>query len=247
MDPPLTLSVLCDQIVPTEEDPDDDERQTKERLRSLVLSFLATDAMSAIQKYTDPPGSEAEHILVTQLILVCLQKMCSYVSSNCRKQAMTRLDTGDVDVIVKDVLLRLPCYRGGSRGDELLQVILDKATTVLHTRSNDPVQLKVALHYLSVAQMATVDLLATPAVKLLQFYTSSLTRKLVLQKFHPEDRIQLISWIMDALSVSERETATQTQQVAQLRKQIIDASSILLEVSLRMFIESLKLSRAGAV
>lgn len=72
MDPPVTLGVLCDQIVPPEEDLDDDERQTRERLRLLVLSFLATDAAGAIQKYTDPPGSEAEHILVTQLFLVCI-------------------------------------------------------------------------------------------------------------------------------------------------------------------------------
>ncbi|KAH0828066.1 hypothetical protein J3R83DRAFT_3720 [Lanmaoa asiatica] len=121
MDPPVTLGVLCDQIVPPEEDLDDDERQTRERLRSLVLSFLATDAMSAIQKYTDPPGSEAEHVLVAQLILSC--------RSSCQ-----------------------------------------------------------------------------------------------------EDRIRVITWIMDVLSVSERNAATQTQQIAQLRRQIVDASSILLEV-----------------
>ncbi|KAF8444883.1 hypothetical protein L210DRAFT_3531311 [Boletus edulis BED1] len=213
MDPPVTLGVLCDQIVPAEEDLDDDGRQTRERLRSLVLSFLATDAIGTIQKHTDPPDSEAEHILVTQLI-----------------SAITKLGTGDVDIIVKDILLRLPCYRNGFNGDELLQVILDKAATLLQTRSNDPAQLKVALHYLSIAQMATVNLHATPAVKLLQFYIGSLTRKLVLQKFLPEDRIRVISWIMDALSVSERETATQTQQIAQLRRQVVDASSILLEV-----------------
>ncbi|KAG9316828.1 apoptosis inhibitory protein 5-domain-containing protein [Chiua virens] len=212
MDPPITLGVLCDQIVPPGENPDDDERQTRERLRSLVLSFLATDAMSAIQKYTDPPGSEAEHILVAQLIL-----------------AISRLNTDDVDVIVKDILLRLPCSRDSFRGDELLQVILNKVATLLQTRSNDPAQLKVALHYLSVAQMTTVDFHATPAIKLLQFYISSLTRKLVLQKFPPEDRIQLISWIVDALFTSERESATHAQ-IAQLRRQVIDASSILLEV-----------------
>lgn len=148
------------------------------------------------------------------------------------EQAITRLDTDDVDIIVKDILLRLSCYGDGSRGDDLLQVILDKAATLLQTRSNDPAQLKVALHYLSVAQMVTVDLQATPGVKLLQFYISSLTRKLVLQKFLPEDRIRVISWIMDALSVSERDTAAQPQQIAQFRRQIVDASSILLEVSL---------------
>jgi hypothetical protein len=161
--------------------------------------------------------------------------MCSLIV----EQAITRLDTDDVDIIVKDILLRLPCYRGDSRGDELLQVILDKATTLLQTRSNDPVQLQVALHYLSVAQMATVDLRATPAVKLLQFYIGFLTRKLVLQKFPPEDRIRVISWIMEALSVSERETPTQTQQIAQFRRQIVDASSIFLEVSPGVYSPSL--------
>ena len=232
MDPPVTLGVLCDQIVPLEEDLDDDERQTRERLRSLVLSFLATDAMGAIQKYTDPPGSEAEHVLVAQLILVCIRSTIRiHVRSLIVGQAITRLDTGDVEIIVKDILSRLACYRDVSRGDELLQVVLDKAATLLQTRSNDPVQLKVALHYLSVAQMATVDLHATPAVKLLQFYNRFLTRKLVLQKLPPEDRIRVISWIMEVLSVSERETATQPPQIAQLRRQIVDASSILLEVS----------------
>lgn len=149
-------------------------------------------------------------------------------------QAIARLDASDVDVIVKDILLRLPCCRKGSRSEELLQVLLDKAAALLQTRSNDPEQLKNALHYLSVAQMTTIDVHATPAIKLLQFYISSLTRKLVLQKFRPEDRIQVISWIMDALSVSERETATQSQQITQLRRQIVDASSILLEVSRMM-------------
>ena len=83
MDPPVTLGVLCDQIVPPEEDLDDDERRTRERLRSLVLSFLATDAIGTIQKYTDPPGSEAEQVLVAQLILVCMD-MCPYMSSDRR-------------------------------------------------------------------------------------------------------------------------------------------------------------------
>lgn len=83
MDFSVTLGVLCDQIVTTEEDPDDDERQTRERLRSLVLSFLATEAMSTIQKHTDPPGSDAERIFVTQLITVCLRNRCPYATSNC--------------------------------------------------------------------------------------------------------------------------------------------------------------------
>lgn len=78
LDPPVTLGVLCDQIVPPEEEMDEYERQTREGLRSLVISFLATDASGAIEKYTDPPGSEAEQILVDQLTLVCQEKQLTY-------------------------------------------------------------------------------------------------------------------------------------------------------------------------
>ncbi|KAF9241809.1 hypothetical protein BU15DRAFT_44574, partial [Melanogaster broomeanus] len=212
MDPSVTLGVLCDQIVPPEDDLDELERQTRERLRSLVLSFLATDAIGVIQRHTDPPGSEAEQVLVSQLTL-----------------SITRLDTREVDVIVKDVLLQLPCYRAGySRGDDLLQVLLDKATTLLQARSNDPELLKIALRYLSLAQAAVVDRHAASPIKLLYFYINSLSRKMVLQKFPPEDRVTVITWIMDVLSASE--AGTQTQQNLQLRRQVIDASSILLEV-----------------
>ncbi|KAF9227127.1 hypothetical protein BS17DRAFT_878143 [Gyrodon lividus] len=214
MDPPVTLGVLCDQIVPPEEDLDDYERQTRERLRSLVLLFLATDAIGAIEKYTDPPNSEAERTLVNQLTL-----------------SLTRLDTRDVDVIVKDVLLPLPCYRKSySRGNDLLELLLSKATAPLQARSNDPELLKIALRYLSLAQIAAVDRRAASPIKLLHFYISHLTRKMVLQKFLQEDRVTVITWIMNALSASEVETGIETQTILQLRKQIVDASSILLEV-----------------
>ncbi|KIK94570.1 hypothetical protein PAXRUDRAFT_827847 [Paxillus rubicundulus Ve08.2h10] len=228
MDPPATLGVLCDQIVPPEEDPDDYEQQTRERLRSLVLLFLAKDAMGAIEKYTDPPDSEAEQILVSQLTL-----------------SITRLDTRDVDVIVKDVLLPLPCYRKGySRGNDLLQPLLSKAMTPLQTRSDDPEVLKIALRYLSLAQTTAVDRRAASPIKLLHYYVTHLTRKMVLQKFLQEDRVTVISWIMDALSASEAETGIQTQQVLQLRRQIVDASSILLEVLLDSKLYSSDLWRA---
>ncbi|KIJ68040.1 hypothetical protein HYDPIDRAFT_107637 [Hydnomerulius pinastri MD-312] len=216
MDPPITLGVLCDQIVPPEEDVDDYERQTRERLRSLVVSFLATDALGAIEKYTDPPGSEAEQVLVSQLIL-----------------SISRLDTRDVETIVKDVLLSLPCYRQGYlRGNDLLQVLLDKATTALQARFNDPELLKSALFYLSLAQIVVVDKRAASPAKLLRFYMSTLSRKMALQKFSPEDRVTVISRIADALSASETEIGAQTQQVSQLRRQVVDSGSILLEILL---------------
>ena len=49
IDTKVTISVLCDQLViPKEPITDEDERMTRERLRSLVLSYLVDDAKKLI-------------------------------------------------------------------------------------------------------------------------------------------------------------------------------------------------------
>ena len=49
IDTKVTISVLCDQLViPKESITDEDERITRERLRSLVLSYLVDDAKKLI-------------------------------------------------------------------------------------------------------------------------------------------------------------------------------------------------------
>lgn len=71
MDPAVTLGVLCDQIVPPDEPIDDEEQMIRERLRSLVLSFITADAKRAIvERHTSVPGSAAEVALVSGLLKV---------------------------------------------------------------------------------------------------------------------------------------------------------------------------------
>ena len=48
MDPTVTLTVLCDQIIPTEDFADDEDQATREQLRSLVLGFMVGRAKRAI-------------------------------------------------------------------------------------------------------------------------------------------------------------------------------------------------------
>ena len=50
MDPRITLGVFCDQILPPPENLDSEEKYLRDRLRALVLSFLAEDAKEAITK-----------------------------------------------------------------------------------------------------------------------------------------------------------------------------------------------------
>lgn len=72
LDPRITLSVLCDQITPLEASSDDEEKGIRDRLRVLVLSFLADEAKHAIARRVTS-GSEAEDVLVGELLTVSLR------------------------------------------------------------------------------------------------------------------------------------------------------------------------------
>ena len=71
LDPQVTLGVLCDQLSNPDEPMDEEERAIRERLRTLVISFLTTRAKRAIvDRHASRPGSEAENVLVNGLLTV---------------------------------------------------------------------------------------------------------------------------------------------------------------------------------
>ncbi|KAI6010504.1 apoptosis inhibitory protein 5-domain-containing protein [Pisolithus marmoratus] len=220
MDPPAVLGVMCDQVVPLEEDLDEFERQTRERLRSLVIMFLATDALGVIvEKYTDPPDSEAEQVLVSQLVL-----------------SIRGLEIREVELVVRDILLSLPCYRVyPSRGDSMLLALLDRAKESLQQRAGNYEPLSSTRSFLALAQFVAIDRHAASPAILLQFYLSFLMGRMVLQKFSPQDRVDIISWISETLLVCDAEMdklqqASSQDQLRRLLSQTVDASSLLLEI-----------------
>ncbi len=71
MDPVVTLGVLCDQIVPSDEPLDDEEQSIRDRLRSLVLAFLTGEAKRPlVERHANTVESPAEQILVSGLFKV---------------------------------------------------------------------------------------------------------------------------------------------------------------------------------
>lgn len=71
MDPAVTLGVLCDQVVPSDEPLDDEEQSIRDRLRSLVLAFVTGEAKRAIvERHTSTPGGPADEALVSGLLKV---------------------------------------------------------------------------------------------------------------------------------------------------------------------------------
>ena len=69
MDPKVTLGVLCDQIVPPDEGVDEEEKQIRDRLRELVLSFLSGEAKRTVIRHA-VAGSASEALLLSSLLTV---------------------------------------------------------------------------------------------------------------------------------------------------------------------------------
>lgn len=70
MDPPVTLGVLCDQILLPDEPMDEEEQHIRDRLRSLVIHFLTGEAKRTIIRHAGRPGIGAEEVLVSELVVV---------------------------------------------------------------------------------------------------------------------------------------------------------------------------------
>lgn len=71
MDPVVTLGVLCDQVVPLDEPVDEEELAIRDRIRSLVLAFLAGEAKRPlIDRHANCLDSPAEEVLVSGLFKV---------------------------------------------------------------------------------------------------------------------------------------------------------------------------------
>jgi hypothetical protein len=73
LDSKITLGVLCDQIVPPDDPIEDEDKLIRERLRRLVIAFLAEEAreplLSRLRSQGDS-GVEQEHALIDTLLKV---------------------------------------------------------------------------------------------------------------------------------------------------------------------------------
>lgn len=85
MDSKITLGVLCDQIVPVQEPMEPEEKATRDRLRTLVLAFIAGEARRAIvERHASQAGSVQEQLIinglfkVTVLVLIISVRVLTY-------------------------------------------------------------------------------------------------------------------------------------------------------------------------
>jgi hypothetical protein len=57
LDSEITLSVLCDQIIPVDVPMEDEDKVTRERLRTLVVAFFPEDARRPLLIKSQGPSS----------------------------------------------------------------------------------------------------------------------------------------------------------------------------------------------
>ncbi|KAF4597852.1 hypothetical protein EYR38_006243 [Pleurotus pulmonarius] len=221
LDPRITLSVLCDQITPLEVSSDDEEKGIRDRLRVLVLSFLADEAKHAISRRVTS-GSEAEEVLVGELVT-----------------AIPKLPPPDVAKIVKEILLLLQSYTTPSQqGKTLLRVLLDLARDSLRkairgSASRQAISFEDTQSYLQLAHILAVERRAAPATDLLAFYLTSLASKMTLQRLSPSDQVLAIGQLADAFLASGRDDTglglVTEEETAKVRRQAVDACPVLFE------------------
>ncbi|KAI1794253.1 hypothetical protein LXA43DRAFT_167813 [Ganoderma leucocontextum] len=215
MDPVVTLGVLCDQIVPSDETVDEEELAIRDRIRSLVLAFLAGEAKRPlIDRHANCLDSPAEEVLVSGLF-----------------KAITKLAPSDVNFIIKDIIVPLPSFIPySSRGKELLDILLTKVRATL--KSDLPAHagqgaLIASRCYLDLASFVTVERRLAHPSHLLRFYYTTLAERLDLTRLSEEERANVICDVARTLSACEElgERAPPTAPAAHLRRTLDDRSS----------------------
>jgi hypothetical protein len=122
LDSKITLSVLCDQIVPPDEPIEGDDKVTRERLRTLVVAFLAEDARRPLLIKLQGQGDscvEQEQALIDTLLKVTdplfLINSLSALTREIRgfAQAVSKFGGADASKITRDILVFLPSFNSG--------------------------------------------------------------------------------------------------------------------------------------
>ncbi|TBU48665.1 hypothetical protein BD309DRAFT_1041531 [Dichomitus squalens] len=238
MDPVITIGVLCDQIVPPDEPLDEEEQVIRDRLRSLVLAFLAGEAKRPlIDRHANTLGTPAEEALVSGLY-----------------KAIMKLAPNDVDFVVKDIIASLPSFKPpSSRGKELLDLLFTQIRATLKSDIPSDAErgsLSNSRYYLDLASfVAVAKRLAHPS-HLLSFYHATFAQRRTLDRLPEQDRLYVIGEVARVLSACGEaggrapptapaadsgkalRNANDRAEDGSFRSQVSDICAVLLQVSL---------------
>jgi hypothetical protein len=236
MDSKVTLGVLCDQIVPEGAPADEDERITRERLRSLVLSFICGEAKrSIVERHASQLGSEQEKVLIDGLVKVNATFLCTNIPpTDFYEKAIDQFDSAVANKIVKDILLFLPSFKGypSARGKDLIENhLLKRAAPLLDEDLKPKFEFSVlsaeTQSYLDLALFVSAERHIAGSSVLLQFYCQHLNPS-GLGKLSPESKVFLLVQLAEACAACDSFESDISRD--HVRRHLTDCASTLLPV-----------------
>ncbi|KAF9063979.1 hypothetical protein BDP27DRAFT_1384845 [Rhodocollybia butyracea] len=193
LDPRVTLGVLCDQIILSNEPADQEELAMRDNLRTLVLTFITGELKKGqLVKYM-PSGSDAEDTLIDGLI-----------------SALPNLADSDVQVILNDILLHLQFLDTPSpRGSKLSKSVLQRARAALsddHQAAGSRTRpLTKTRPYLGPLSTLFISKSQENPEDLLHFYTP-LTAKSVFPSIPTQDQLLVLYHFAETLYACKSNT-----------------------------------------
>ncbi|TFK44662.1 apoptosis inhibitory protein 5-domain-containing protein [Crucibulum laeve] len=214
MDPKITLSVLCDQIIPPDDIIDEEEKAIRDYLRSLVISFLTTEAKRAIVERHALRDSEAEEVII-----------------NGALSAISKCGFDDVKTLITDLLLSLAAFRTRStKGDALVQALLQKATFCLQ-RDLQVKTLETSRPYIEYTRFLVIEKQLSSLANLLQFYFGTLLNKVTQVQSQPrEDQLWIVCNVADCATLIEDDNSQDELALTKWRKRVVDCCPYALEI-----------------
>lgn len=152
-------------------------------------------------------------------------------------QAVSKYGGADAAKITKDILVFLPSFNSGRptrRGNELLQVLLTRATSSLKedlAPRRNPASLERTRGYLELCDFLCREKGVSDPVQLLRFYcTPSLMGKMTLGRLSQAARLFFIVHLARALDACGHQTNPESAELASMRRQVVDALTVILPV-----------------
>jgi hypothetical protein len=229
LDTPMTWSVFCDQVwPPNDAEADDADPDARDRIRALVLSYLAHEARPHIARHVKKP--ENEQVLVEGLYRVspCLFLTCVYANPLAH-QAVPKLNVpADIRTIVLDILLPLPSFGPNSpRVKELYELLLVRPAAGITAKP--PMLDTPALACLELAGDLVARKLVSP-VGMLRWFEGHVQQKHMLDSLNAEARRELIASAMRVLAACGAQPAD--AELAAVVKRVTGGAWTVLDVGL---------------
>ncbi|KAH9026572.1 hypothetical protein EDB84DRAFT_1401310 [Lactarius hengduanensis] len=224
LDSGVTLGVLCDQIVPPDDPMEDEDKIIRERLRALVVAFLAQAASSRCCMIPSSRYLARSH----------LPSFCALTLS----QAVIKSSAADVAKIIEDFLVFLPSFNDGRstrRANELVHLLLARVASALRedlAPGRNPASLEQFRGYLELSYLLPRERRRWIRCSSCAPTARPLMGKMTLGRLSHEFRAFFVARPAGALSACSHQKSPESSSLVSMRRQVVDALSVILPVRL---------------